>query len=135
MAGGKVVAATSPAAVASAQIVICLMAEGDQIATTIPHLAAGAIVVDDTHPPIHRPLRQAIKARGSQLYKVVMVDGELRMFPPLPNFRADNIPGCLLEAMVQSLRGREIATDFIALLEAVDELGCRAELIEHRNHS
>ncbi len=124
-----------PAPIATADLVLVLTGTGDESITVVPHLRADTLVIDDTHPPIHAPIRRQMEERGATVVKAVMRDGRLRMFPRLPNFRGGDIPGCLLEALVVLCRGREVLESPQRFFEAAGELGFRAELLPHLKDS
>ena len=120
-----------PVVLRTADLSVILTAQGDDIENSVPHFRRGALVADDTHPPIHPPLRRRLNEQGVDLWKATMADGHLVMLPRLPNFRRDSIPGCLLEALVVLLEGRRVLEDQQRFNEAADRHGFRAKLIRH----
>jgi hypothetical protein len=69
--------------------------------------------------------------RGVDLWKAAMADGRIKMFPRLPNFRPDDIPGCLLEALTVLLQGREVLSSQYRFNEAAARSGFYAKLGRH----
>jgi len=104
---------------------------GDDIENLIPFIQAGTVVVDDTHPCLSPRIRKKLTSRGASVWKAVMADGRLEMIPRMPNFRSDNIPGCLLEALVVLQRGRGVLVTYELFSKAAEELGFHAELMRH----
>lgn len=99
---------TTPSKISNADIVVILTAKGDEAESIIPFLKPGAIVLDDTHPCITKKVREQMLQKGAVLLKVTVQDGELRTIPRLPNFRSDDIPGCLTEAVGILLYGWDV---------------------------
>ncbi len=116
-----------------AEAVVVLTARGTDTATMVQHLAAGTVVADDTHPEIPVPIRAAMEQRGATVLKAAMADQRIRILPRIPTFRADDIPGCLLEALVVVQRGSEVLETQEGFNEAAAELGFRARLAPHLN--
>ncbi len=128
---GSVVCTSDPTNLLYADAAVVLTARGDDIVNTVPYFRAGAVVADDTHPCIHQPIRERLMERGVTLKKAIARDGRLAMYPRLPNFRSDNIPGCLLEALVVLQRGREVLASPGTFFKAAHELHFKAELMDH----
>lgn len=127
---GNVVFSSAPQRLRDADVAIVLTAEGDQVAELAPYFRAGAIVADDTHPCMYSETRRLLTARGVDLYKVAM-EGDLRMFPRLPNFNATDVPGCLLEAVTVALRGWEVIEDQEEFNRAATAVGFKPRLYRH----
>jgi hypothetical protein len=101
----------------------------------VPHIAPGAIVADDTHPEMPEYLRVRIEERGATVLKATLADERFRCVPPIPDFRADDIPGCILEVLVILQRGTEVLESQEAFNRAAQELGFGARLAPHRNRA
>lgn len=128
---GKLVSSPELERVDEAKFALVLTQKGDDIRDMTKYFSPGTVVVDDTHPCISSPVRAFLQAQGVDLWKAVMSDGRLQMIPRMPNFRRDNIPGCLLEALVVLLRGREVLASPDKFFQAASELGFHAELMRH----
>lgn len=113
------------------RISLVLTRRGDDIENLIPFLAPSSIVIDDTHPCMSPRIRKQLFAKGVDVWKAVMADGRLQMYPRMPNFRSDNIPGCLLEALVVLQRGRAALSSFDIFSSVAKDLGFKAELMRH----
>lgn len=122
-----------PEDLAEAAAVVVLTARGTDTAAMAQHLAAGSVVADDTHPEIPVPIRTAMEHRGATVLKAAMADDRIRILPRIPTFRADDIPGCLLEALVVVQRGSEVLETQEGFNEAAAELGFKARLAPHLN--
>jgi hypothetical protein len=95
-----------PECVADADVIINLAPRGDDFASLVDYVRDGTFVIDDTHPYMHRAVRDRLAGRGVFVLKATMVDKTLRFIPRMPGFRGDDIPGCLLEARVVAAHGR-----------------------------
>jgi len=117
--------------VADAEAVMVLTGRGSDTASIAHHLTSGTVVADDTHPEIPASIRDAMEGRGATVLKATVADDRIRFVPPLPDFRSDDIPGCLLEALVVVERGEESLDSQAKFDRAADELGFRARLTPH----
>jgi len=122
-----------PEDLASAEALFVLTPKGADMDELAPHIASGAVVADDTHPEMPEPLRTALQERGATVLKATLGDERFRFVPPIPDFRADDIPACILEALVIVQRGEEVVSTQEAFDRAANELGFRARLAPHRN--
>lgn len=129
---GNVVYTARAEDVAEAGAVMVLTARGSDTASIAHHLASGTVVADDTHPEMPEAIRDVMEERGATVLKATVADDRIRFVPPLPDFRSDDIPGCLLEALVVVQRGEEILDSQVGFNGAADELGFRARLTPHR---
>ncbi len=94
--------------VGRADAVLVLTARGDQASSIVPFLTPGAVVADDTYPEVPLSLREEMEAAGATVLKAAVTDRRFRTLPRIPIFRDDEIPGCLLEAMVVADQGAEV---------------------------
>ncbi len=131
--GGRVLYTDNPEHLVEAEAVIVLTARGTDTATMVQHISWGAVVADDTHPDIPEPIRAAMEQRGATVLKAAMADERIRIVPRIPTFRPDDIPGCLLEALVVVQRGSEVLESQETFNAAAHELGFRARLAPHLN--
>ena len=83
-------------ALSTADVVVVLTPRGQDFVPYLEHLRAGAIIIDDTHPKLkHRP-------EQNPLYKVVLAWPGFESIPRLPGYKKQWIPGCMVEAIVNS---------------------------------
>ncbi|MDQ6749720.1 MAG: NAD-dependent epimerase/dehydratase family protein [Actinomycetota bacterium] len=121
----------APADISSAEAVLVLTSRGDQAESVIPFLTPGTVVADDTHPEISGRVRSGMESSGAQVFKATMGDARFRIMPRVPFFRADDIPGCVLEALVVLERGRGVLSSQATFNAAASGLGFGARLARH----
>lgn len=114
-----------------AEVIFVLTPKGADMSSLAPHVARGAIVADDTHPEMPAELRAQIEVQGATVLKATLGDERFRFVPPIPDFRRDDIPGCILEALVIVQRGPEVLESQETFDRAAEELGFRARLAPH----
>ena len=117
------------------RLVLVLTARGDDILPMVSYFAPGTIVADDTHPCIKRPVRTLLKEQGVELWKTVATSNDYNMYPRMPNFRNDNIPGCLLEALVLNATDDQALSSPQIFFEQAKKCGYETQLIRHPNDS
>ncbi|MEK7131556.1 MAG: hypothetical protein AAB797_02370 [Patescibacteria group bacterium] len=132
---GNVVYTNNPRSLGEANVVVVLTAKGDDIEEVARHLNLGAIVADDTHPMMSKQIRKLFIDRGVPVFKITVADGSVSMFPRLPDFKRDDVPGCLLEALVVKLGGSQVIESQEAFNRAAEELGFKARLEVHPDYS
>ena len=71
---GSVTKTNNPEALRRADLMIVLTAEGDTMKKYVPYLRPGTLVADDTHPPMHRPVRALFANHGIKLWKATMAE-------------------------------------------------------------
>lgn len=120
-----------PEDIASAEAVLVLTSRGDQAESVIPCLTPGTVVADDTHPEIPSSVRRGMESAGALVFKATMGDSRFRIMPRVPFFRSDDIPGCVLEALVVLEYGREVLVSQAAFNDAASALGFGARLAPH----
>lgn len=117
-----------------ADVAVILTGKGDDAQVAIRQLRSGVVVLDDTHPMIGRGMVRYLRdEKNAHLYKITSQgagDG-LRYLPRLPDFRQGNIPGCLLEAVVVSVFGRESLMKYDAFETRARSLGIVPNLGQH----
>ena len=128
---GNVLYTARPEDVAVAEAVMVLTARGSDTAGIAHHLSCGTVVADDTHPEVPEAVRKVMEERGATVLKATVADARIRFVPALPDFRADDIPGCLLEALVVVHRGKEVLDSQAEFNRAAEELGFGARLTPH----
>lgn len=117
------------------RLVLVLTAKGEDIIPMVEHFEPGTIIADDTHPCIKRATRERLNKQGVDLWKTVVTSTEYGMYPRMPNFRNDNIPGCLLEALVLNARGDQVLESDSIFFEEAKNCGYKTLLIRHPNDS
>jgi len=132
---GNVLRTSKPYHLCEAKVVVVLTAKGDDARTVAVHLSPGTVVADDTHPMMSKETRKLFIKKGASLVKITVGDGRVRMFPPLPDFKPGDVPGCLLEALVVKLRGPQVLDSQGTFNRAAEELGFKSRLENHPGHS
>lgn len=128
----ELIAVTDRRWVRQADVVVNLSGRGDDMEIYVPFLREGSIILDDTHPPMSRELRNAARAQGAILYKVVTTGANLTMIPRLPGFGSTWVPGCLVEAVVVSVVGWNIAEATLDdFAQAATQVGIHIHLESH----
>ena len=120
-----------PQDIAAAQAVLVLTSRGEQAASVIPFLSPGTVVADDTHPEMPRSVRNRMQQAGALVLKATMGDARFRIVPRVPFFRSDDIPGCVLEALVILEHGRGVLVSQKAFNDAATALGFGVRLAPH----
>lgn len=120
-----------PEAVASADAVLVLTRRGDDVASIAPFVAPGTLVADDTHPEIPADVRRTMEMRGAEVLKASMYDARFKIVPRIPMFRRDDIPGCLLEALVVLDNGHGVVRSQVGFDRAAARIGFSTRLAPH----
>lgn len=128
---GNVEHTFDPLVLRKADAALVLTAKGDDVKPYVSYFREGSQVADDTHPCMSPGLVLQLRDRGVHIWKATNKDLMLRMFPRLPNFRNDDTPGCLLEAVVCLLAGVEVLQDQEDFNRAAADLGFQARLASH----
>jgi hypothetical protein len=128
---GNIVFTDRPDEVTGADVVIVLTRRGEEVSGLVPFLAPGTLVADDTHPEIPAPIRREVERRGALVLKASVCDERFHITPRIPMFRPDDIPGCLLEALVVLDRGRAVLRSQVDFDRAAEEIGFRTRLAPH----
>jgi hypothetical protein len=117
------------------RLVLVLTAKGEDILPMVEYFEPGTIIADDTHPCIKRATRERLNKQGVDLWKTVVTSSDYGMYPRMPNFRNDNIPGCLLEALVLNAIGDHVLESAPKFFEEAKKCGYKTLLIRHPNDS
>lgn len=117
------------------KLVLVLTARGNDILPMISHMTPGTIVADDTHPCIKRPARALLNKQGVDLWKTVVTSDDYNMYPRMPNFHNNNIPGCLLEALVLNATGDQALSSPQTFFDEAKKCGYKTLLIRHPDDS
>ncbi|WP_250655079.1 PilZ domain-containing protein [Alkalimarinus coralli] len=117
------------------KLILVLTARGNDILPMINHMTPGTIVADDTHPCIKRPARAQLKKQGVELWKTVVTSDDYNMYPRMPNFHNNNIPGCLLEALVLNATGDQALSSPQTFFDEAKKCGYKTLLIRHPDDS
>lgn len=100
MEGASLVYQTSNAAyIRKADVVLVFLPRGDQIVPYVKYAHGMQVWIDDTHPPISTAVRADL-CKVTNLFRLSARSTKMGMWPPLPNWRSQDLPGCLLTAMV-----------------------------------
>jgi hypothetical protein len=133
--GSTVIYTKRSEALRDTRLVLVLTAKGEDIAPMVEYFEPGTIIADDTHPCIKRTTRERLNKQGVDLWKTVVTSSNYGMYPRMPNFRNDNIPGCLLEALVLNATGDHVLASASKFFEETKKCGYKALLIRHPNDS
>jgi predicted amino acid dehydrogenase len=128
---GNIVFTDSARELTGADVVIVLTRRGEEMGEIAPFLSPGTLVADDTHPEMPPEVRRAVERRGAELLKASVYDERFHITPRIPMFRCDDIPGCLLEALVVLDRGRSVLRSQLDFDRAAQEIGFRVRLAPH----
>ncbi len=132
---GNVVYTAFHSRLGEANAVVLLTAKGDDIKEAAHHIKSGTVVADDTHPMMSKQTRKLLADQGALVVKITVADGSVNMWPRLPDFKRDDVPGCLLEALVVTLRGSQVLESQEVFNAAAEELGFKARLEAHPDYS
>lgn len=132
---GNVICTNQPSSLGEASVMVVLTAKGDDVEFAAQHLRSGTVVADDTHPMMNKKIRRLFINQGASLVKVTVADGSVSMWPRLPDFKRDDVPGCLLEALVVTLRGPQVLESQEVFDLAAKELGFKSRLEKHPDYS
>mgnify|MGYP000397999791 CR=1 FL=1 len=133
--GSTVIYTKRKEALRDTRLVLVLTAKGEDIIPIVDYFEPGTVIADDTHPCIKRKTRERLNKRGVDLWKTVVTSSNYGMYPRMPNFRNDNIPGCLLEALVLNATGDEVLESTSKFFEETKNCGYKTLLIRHPNDS
>lgn len=117
------------------KLILVLTARGNDIIPMISHMAPGTILADDTHPCIKRPTRALLNEQNVDVWKTVVTSDDYNMYPRMPNFHNNNIPGCLLEALVLNTTGDQALSSPQRFFDEAKKCGYKTLLIRHPNDS
>jgi hypothetical protein len=112
----------TPEILAGADMVVVLLPRGEDFAPYARYIRSGTIVIDDTHPKIHK------RPNDFFFYKVAVGIKGVKFFPRLPGYKADWIPGCAVEAIVSAATGNFNGTSQVFFNQKARELGFYAHL-------
>ncbi len=121
---GVVLAGQASEILSQADVVIVLTPKGSDFLPYVKHLKPSAIVIDDTHPKMKKRIPQTV-------YKVAVELPGANFYPRLPGYRKNWIPGCAVEAIVESANGGRLETQNKFNLKA-SKLGFKALLIKNK---
>ncbi|MFD2231447.1 PilZ domain-containing protein [Alkalimarinus sediminis] len=133
--GSKVLYTKRGERLREAKLVLVLTARGNDILPMISHMTPGTVVADDTHPCIKRPARELLSKQGVDLWKTVVTSDDYNMYPRMPNFHNNNIPGCLLEALVLNATGDDALSSPQRFFDEAKKCGYKTLLIRHPDDS
>lgn len=111
------------------RLFIGLTHHGDAVAELLDHLPPGSLIADDTHPCISLHIRRKLAARGIDTLKIVLTHPRFSLQPRMPAWNAQDIPGCLVEALVLLENSDETTKDFQAFSTTARQAGFRGILV------
>lgn len=116
----------------ASRLVMLFTPRGDDLSKWVPSLAEGSLIVDGTHPSVGPVVQAQLVEAKVKLLKAAAENSvqPFRLFPRLPNFRRDSVPGCLLEALVVAHHGRDVIQNFDIFCQEARALGFSSQLME-----
>lgn len=127
---GTVIRTSLPARLSESLLFIGLTHHGDVIQEWAPHIRAGALIADDTHPCISLEVRELLAAHQIDTQKIVLTHKEFDMKPRMPAWSNRDIPGCLVEALVLLDHDDSVADDFDRFRVAAANAGFAGRLVQ-----
>ncbi|GMH36916.1 hypothetical protein BSKO_04789 [Bryopsis sp. KO-2023] len=104
---GTVIMGTfDPCRVRTADIVLVFLPNGEMVEPYVEYAHKDQVWIDDTHPPIPRALRDEL-LKSSHLTRLTAVSNKMNMWPPLPSWKPQDLPGCLLTAVTVALSSKK----------------------------
>lgn len=126
---GRLIRTASVTRLQQHRMFIGLTHHGDAVADLLEHLTAGSMIADDTHPCISLRTRRKLAAHGIKTMKIVLTHPRFSLQPRMPAWNSQDIPGCLVEALVLLENGDETTRDFQAFSATARQAGFRGILV------
>ena len=99
----------SPELLKICDIVIILTSRGDDILNKKDYFKCGVIIIDDTYPAILKETVGLIcQELNAEIYRTMIIGDSTKFVPSFPRFKNNWLPGCVIEAIVVSVFGREV---------------------------
>lgn len=111
------------------KLFIGLTHHGDAIRPLAEHLPPDSLIADDTHPCISAETRALLSKRGINTLKIVLTHNRFSMTPRMPAWNSQDIPGCLVEALVLLENQDCCVQDFSRFASAAESAGFRGNLV------
>ena len=91
------------------QIVILLTVRGDEgVSSIIDYLLPGTLLLSDTHPKISRKTWALLNSLSIDGYESAATITGFKAFPSYPGWNDSTIPGCLIQAFIESQLNQQI---------------------------
>jgi hypothetical protein len=104
----SIIMGSDPELLTKCDLLVILTANGDDIVNLIVNFKKNVIVLDDTHPSISLENIRRIKSeKNGAVYKVAAALKSTSIFPEMPGFKNNWIPGCIVETIVSSYSNRK----------------------------
>ncbi|MFE8069906.1 PilZ domain-containing protein [Marinobacteraceae bacterium S3BR75-40.1] len=126
---GTIIRTSNVARLQPEQLYIGLTHHGDVILDLSPHMPAGSLIADDTHPCISLEAREQLQEQEIAVEKVVLSHEEFLMWPRMPAWNNRDIPGCLVEALVLLQHPKLEGQDFLSFCHEAKKMGFVGRLI------
>lgn len=126
---GSLLLTANPERLQDQRLFLALLPRGEALRELLPALPDGALIADDTHPGIPRDLRAALSQRRIRVLKAVLSHRDFGIHPPMPGWKGDQIPGCLVEALVRLQHPRQDFTHKNDFIQAALALGFHGRLV------
>jgi hypothetical protein len=95
----------NPVLLKDCDVVVILTPNGDDVEELIPYFKSGIIVLDDTHPFLsQKNIERICGEKSGVVYKVAVTLNGAVVFPKMPGFKTNWIPGCVVETIVYSYK-------------------------------
>ncbi len=109
---GRLIRTSSLKRLREHRMFIGLTHHGEAIRVLANHLPEGGMIADDTHPCIGLATRRLLAKRGIDTMKIVLTHPRFTLQPRMPAWNSQDIPGCLVEALVLLNNGDIATRDF-----------------------
>jgi len=99
----NIIETNNPEFLKKCDLLIILTANGDDINDLVINFKNKAIILDDTHPSISKNIIRKINIeKNGSVYKVAAAMKNTKIYPEIPGFKSEWIPGCIVETIVSS---------------------------------
>lgn len=126
---GRMIRTSSTARLNEHRLFIGLTHHGDAIRELAEFLPQGGMIADDTHPCISPSVRAQLLQRGVSTMKIVLTHERFSMTPRMPAWNAQDIPGCLVEALVLLENGEHAIQNLSHFATTAKHAGFRGTLV------
>lgn len=117
----------SPSVLKECDLLIILTPSGDDVKDLIQFFKSNVIILDDTHPYMSKKIIERIKIeKKGVIFKVAVQLEGINIFPKIPGFKNNWIPGCIVET-IALLYDKEIICGSQQIFnQKASEIGFRA---------
>lgn len=123
---------TAIEALREVDVALLLTGRGDDIEPFLGRLPRGLVIADDTHPCLSPVMICRLQQAGVVVLKAVMRSAApMWIRPHMPRFSAEDVPGCLLEALVVAEHGEGVLENLHTFSTAARALDFSPLLMSH----